>query len=394
MEFPVDRLRAETPGCNSIIHFGNAGCSLPPKVVSDTVAQFIREEALYGGYEYAALRQADIDDFYTAAAAMLHCNERNIAFVNSSTDGFARALSSVPFTAGDVILTTLTDYISSQIHFLSLEKRFGVKIVRANNAATGETDLDDLEACIKKYNPVLVSVTHVPNNSGMVQPIEAIGDLCKKYDIWYLVDACQSAGQLPLNVEKIGCDFLAFATRKFMRGPRGGGVLFVSDVALEANLEPLYIDMRGAEWTAPNTYTPVPDAKRFEYTEQSYAVLTGAAVAMRYYLAVGPEKIADRNKYLSDYLRSCLQEFGHIHLLDRGKQLSAIHSLVSDKTSPTDFRNALFAHKIQVNAAPQKFALIDFLDKKVDGAVRIAPHYYNTTQEIDAMIEVIRKYDI
>lgn len=394
MEFPVTRLRAETPGCQSVIHFGNAGCSLHPQPVLDAVTRYIQEEAIYGGYEYAAMRAADIADFYAAGAVMLNCHERNIAFVNSSTDGFARALSAIPFAAGDVILTTLTDYISSQIHFLSLEKRYGVKIVHAKNADTGETDLDDLEACIKKYNPVLVSVTHVPNNSGMIQPVEAIGALCKQYDIWYFVDACQSAGQLPLDTQKIACDFLSFATRKFMRGPRGGGLLYVSDAALDAGLEPLYIDMRGAEWTSPNAYTPVADAKRFEYTEQSYAILIGSAVAMRYYVATGPENIAARNKYLSDYLCKHLQEFSHIHLLDRGKNKSAIHSLISDRTPPQEFRDILFTHKIQVNAAPRKFALIDFIDKKVDGAVRIAPHYYNTTQEIDAMIEVMRKYDL
>lgn len=392
--FPVDRYRHDTPGCGQLIHFNNAGCSLHPQVVVDTICQYLQEEARVGGYELAALRASALDGFYQAAAELLHTHSRNIAFVASATDGFSKALSAIPWQQGDVILTTLNDYVSSQIQFASLHKRFGVQVVRAANTASGEVDIASMEACIRQYHPKAICLTHVPNNTGMVQPIEAIGDLCAAHNIWYLVDACQSAGQIPLDVQRIKCDFLSFSMRKFMRGPRGAGVLFVSDKALQAGLEPLFIDMRGADWTSADAYTQMPDAKRFEYVEQSYAIVLGSAIAMRYYIDADPVEIEAYNTMLCSYARQALSQFEHIKLLDRGTKISSIISLHSERTDAVTFRNRLHANGINAGAAAKKFALLDFEQKGVEGAVRISPHYYNTISEIDQLIDVIRREGI
>lgn len=388
--FPLAQFRSDTPGCAQLIHFNNAGCSLHPKPVVDAVRQFLEEESLTGGYELAAARAKELDDLYHAGAAVLHAEPHNIAFVNSATDGFSKALSSIAFREGDVILTTINDYVSSQIQFIALEKRFGVRIVRARDAASGEADPDEIRSCIKKHRPALVSITHVPNNTGMVQPIEEIGRICAEEDIPYFVDACQSAGQLPLDVTRIQCDFLTFSMRKFMRGPRGAGLLYVSNKALERGAMPMLPDMRGADWIDAHTFTPMPDARRFEYVEQSYALILGSAVAMRYYLQAGSDAITLRNAELCDHLRKGLSEFAHIRLMDKGSKLSSIITFVSDRTAPTAFRDVLVKHGINCGAAPKKFALLDLEAKQVDGIVRISPHYYNTIEEINTMLQVIR----
>ena len=391
MEFPVDRYRLDTLGCNDTIHFNNAGCSMHPMQVVESICNYLMEEALTGGYELAHQRASLLNDFYNLGAEMLHAAPNNIAFVSSATDGFAKALSSIPWHTGDVILTTINDYVSSQIQFASLHKRFGVEVVRAANTPQGDVDIDSIEALIKQYHPRAISITHIPNNTGMIQPVEQIGDLCEKYDIWYFVDACQSAGQIPLDVTSIKCDFLSFSMRKFLRGPRGCGMLYVSDKALKAGLEPLFIDMRGADWTEANKYQPVPDAKRFEYVEQSYGIITGAIAAMRYYLNVGPDQIALYNAELCAYARQQLSAIPHIHLQDRGARLSAIISLTSDRSDPMYFKEILNRNGINAGAASRKFALLDFDQKGVSGAVRISPHYYNTFEEVDKMIAVIKE---
>ncbi len=252
--FPVQQFRDDTPGCSDIIHFNNAGCSLPPKSVVEVVTQFLQEEAKAGGYELAALRSADIEDFYAAAASILNAHPHQIAFVNSATDGFTKALSSISFAPGDVILTSINDYVSSQIQFAALQQRFGIRIEYAQNTPTGEVDVEDIDRLIKTLHPKLVSITHVPNNTGLVQPVAEIGALCAKAGVWYFVDACQSAGQIPLDVQKMHCDFLSFSMRKFMRGPRGTGALFVSQRALDAGLMPMLPDMRGADWTGKGLF--------------------------------------------------------------------------------------------------------------------------------------------
>ncbi len=385
----IDLIRNDTPGSRLIKHFNNAGCSLHPKPVVDVVTQFLTEESMIGGYEIAALREPEILDFYTSAAEMLNCKSSNIAFVNSATDGFAKAISAIPFKKGDVILTTLNDYVSNQIQFLSLQKRFGVEIIRANNTSTGEVDPDSILQLIKKHRPVLVSVTHVPNNTGMMQPINAIGAICAAEDVLYAVDACQSAGQIPLDVQQIKCDFLSFTMRKFMRGPRGSGVLFVSDKVLHSKMEPLFIDMRGADWMTENNYQQIADATRFEYVEQSYAILIGAKTAIRYYLNLGQENVFTRNQEISAYTRLKLASIPGIQLMDQGIHLSNIISAITEKKNIFEIKAALNRLGINIGAAQKKFALLDFEQKHIEGTLRISPHYYNTYQEIDILADSI-----
>lgn len=385
----IAKIRHDTPGVQNVKHFNNAGCSLHPVQVVETVQQYLHEESHVGGYELAAKRESEILDFYQAAAEMLNTNARNIAFVNSATDGFAKGLSAIPFKQGDYILTTLNDYVSNQIQFLSLQKRFGVQIIRAQNLPTGEVDPDSILTLIKNHRPVLVSVTHVPNNTGMIQPVEMIGDICEKEDVLYAVDVCQSAGQIPLDVKKIKCDFLSFTLRKFMRGPRGAAVLFVSDKILSRNLEPLMIDMRGADWITATSYQPIQNATRFEYVEQSYAIVIGAKVAIRYYLHLGQENVLERNRIISAYTREKLSSIPGITLMDQGKNLSNIISAISAKKNIVEIKDELNRLSINIGAAQKKFALLDFEQKHIEGTLRISPHYFNTHEEIDILADSI-----
>ncbi|MBC8046500.1 MAG: aminotransferase class V-fold PLP-dependent enzyme [Fimbriimonadaceae bacterium] len=387
----ISKFRNDTPGCNNVTHFNNAGCSLHTQQVLDAINNYLHLEATIGGYETAALKANEINSFYDAVSQLLKCKSSNIAFAHSATDGYAKAISSIPFSRGDVILTTDNDYVSNQIQFISLQKRIGIKIIMAANLLSGEVDPDSIEENIRKHHPKLVAVTHVPPNSGMIQPVEQIGEICKTHDILYLVDACQSAGQLDVDINKIHCDFLSAAMRKFMRGPRGTGFLFVSDKVLEMQLEPMFIDMRGADWTEENNYQPLPDAKRFEYVELSYALLMGATIAITYALNVGLKNIAERNLQLCDHARNQLLTIPGLKLLDKGSVKSSIITIHVENINSISLRDELIKRKINTGAAGKKFAFIDFTQKGVDHALRISPHYYNTFEEIDVVVEAIKE---
>ena len=234
-------IRNDTAGCSDKIFLNSAGSSLPPRVVTQKMIEYLVQEEQVGGYETERLRSSEIDNFYVQVAAMLNCKTHNVAYAYSATDAYARALSAIPFRANDVILTTDDDYISNQIALLSLQKRFHVKVVRTKNQPNGEIDLEFMEEQIRLHHPVLIAVTHIPTNSGLVQQAEEVGGLCKKYDILYLLDACQSVGQMVVDVQKIGCDFLNATGRKFLRGPRSSGFLYVSDKVLSGDNEPLFL---------------------------------------------------------------------------------------------------------------------------------------------------------
>ena len=300
----IDRLRSETPGCEERIHLNNAGSALMPEPVVRAIQDHIALESRIGGYEAHDERREAVDGAYRAVAELVGTAPRNIAFTDSATGSFMQALSSIPFERGDVILTTRNDYISNQIQFLSLERRLGVEVVRAPDAPEGGVDVAAMADLIRRQRPRLVCVTHVPTNSGLVQDVAAVGAACREQDVLYLVDACQSIGQMPIDVDRLGCDFLSATSRKFLRGPRGAGFLYVSDRVLDGGLEPLFIDMRGADWIAEDRYRPAADARRFENWEFAWALVLATGEAARYATAIGLEEIRDRARALADRLRA------------------------------------------------------------------------------------------
>jgi selenocysteine lyase/cysteine desulfurase len=386
----LNQWRQDTPNCENLIHFNNAGASLTPKPVLAAMHNHLQLESGAGGYEAADKAKADILKFYEAAARLLNCHHTNIAFTSSATNSFARALSCIPFKTGDKIVIANEDYISNQLAFLSIQKRFGIEIIRAASLPDGGVDPEDVKGLVNKYNPVLVSISHIPTNSGLVQPVEEIGRICLEKEITYLVDACQSAGQLPLDVNKIHCDFLTATYRKFLRGPRGAGFLFVSDRILKKGWEPLFIDMRGANWTSADQYQIRADAIRFEDWEIPYALMFGAKAAMEYALDIGLPEIEKRNSELANYLRNKLIAIG-LPPLDLGKKLSAIVTVHHPIWSHQTLMQKLHDHQINASISHGDFALIDFRKRGIPWALRLSPHYYNTISEIDRVVDCLKK---
>lgn len=386
----INSLREDTPGCQTKIHFNNAGASLMPVPVLKSMKDYLDHEAAVGGYEAADSKKDNIQKFYKSTARLINAAERNIAFTSSATNSFARALSCVPFEKGDSILIANEDYISNQLAFLSIQKRFGIQLIRAASDARGGVDINDMKRLMEKHRPRLVSLTHIPTNSGLVQPVEKVGELCREQNILYLVDACQSVGQWSVDVKNIQCDFLSATFRKFLRGPRGAGFLYVSDRVIDQGLEPLFIDMRGATWTSPNQYQPRADALRFEDWEIPYALLVGSQVAIDYALNLGIENIQIRNKLLCDQLRKQLI-YSNFEVLDQGEQLSSIITVRIPGEDGTVVMNQLRKININTSISYRDYAIIDFEKKGVDWALRISPHYYNTPSEIDILMKALKK---
>ncbi len=390
----TDTLRQQTPGCKTKIHFNNAGASLMPQSVIDAMVGHIQLEATVGGYEAADLKAKEIAGFYDSAAQLLNGKSTNIAFTSSATNSFARALSCISFIEGDSILLANEDYISNQIAFLSLQKKFKLKILRAASLPTGGVDVTDMNRLMDIHHPKLVSLTHVPSNTGLIQPVEEVGKLCEERNILYLVDACQSAGQIPIDVQKIRCDFLSATMRKFLRGPRGAGFLYVSDKIINQKLEPLFIDMRGADWITTDEYTPRMDARRFEDWEFPYALVLGSKAALDLANTVGIENIKSRNARLCKQVRNGIAKIKGLRLLDIGAEQSSIITVEIPAQKAQDVLQDLRKENINTSVGHKHFALIDFKAKNVDWALRISPHYYNTEEEVEILIHALRKYEV
>ena len=384
--------RADTPGAAERIHLNNAGASLMPRRVHDAVTAHLARELVGGGYEAADAAAASAGRTYGALARIFGVAPRNVAVVESSTTAFAQALASFDFAPGDVILTTRADYASNQIMFLSLAARRGVRVLRADDLPEGGVDPESVRALIRRQRPVLVSVSWIPTNSGLVQAAEAVGGVCEEAGVPYIVDACQAAGQMPVSVPALRCDFLAATSRKFLRGPRGAGVLVVSDRALDWNAHPLLVDMHGATWTDADRFQLADGARRFELWERSWAVLLGLGEAAAYAEEVGLERARDRAWALAAYARERLARLPGVRLLDRGSTLGAIVTCSVDGQEGAALKLRLREAGINTSSPARDDAVIDMDAKGARSALRLSPHYYNTTDEIDRAVEAIERF--
>src|SRR3984893_1217191 len=324
MDLLVKQWRDDTPGCGNQIHFNNAGAGLMPSSVLDAIVGHLNREANFGAYESADDAEAAGADAYATVAKVLGTQPRNVAIVENSTVAFFQALSAFDFKPGDIIVTTRNDYVSNQLAYLSLARRHGVEVRRAADLATGGADPQSVQDLLREKRVRLLAVTWVPTNSGLTQPVEALGQIAEAAGVPYLVDACQAIGQIPIDVSKLKCDFLSATARKFLRGPRGIGFLYVSDRALKRGDFPLYIDMRGADWVSADGFAPAPDARRFENWEFAYSLVLGLGEAAHYAVSVGVERGGRRARDLASTLRRKLAELSGIRVLDRGSELASI----------------------------------------------------------------------
>jgi selenocysteine lyase/cysteine desulfurase len=382
--------RDDTPGCAQRIHLNNAGAGLMPRSVLERIQAHLNREAQFGAYESADAATAAVDDTYAQIAQLVGAAPRNIAIVENSTVAFFQALSVFDFQPGDVIVTTRNDYISNQLAYLSLAQRRGVELRRAADMPAGGVDPQSVKELLRGSRVRLLAVTWVPTNSGLMQPVEALGEIAEAAGVPYLVDGCQAIGQIPVNVGRLRCDFLSATARKFLRGPRGIGFLYVSDRALQRGDFPLYIDMRGADWATADGFRPAPDARRFENWEFAYALVLGLGEAVRYALRVGVERGGQRARALAARLRMQLSGLPGVRVLDRGNNLAAIVTAEIVGWDARELVELLRGRGINTSASLREYAVIDMEEKRAATALRLSPHYYNTDEEIAAVVEALR----
>jgi selenocysteine lyase/cysteine desulfurase len=390
MNEDVRQWREDAPGCAHCIHLNNAGAGLMPKSVLDAITAHLNREAAVGGYESADDAAAAIEEVYANVARLLGAQSRNIAVVENSTVAFFQALSAFDFRPGDVIVTTRNDYISNQLAYLSLAKRHGIEVRRAADLSTGGADPQSVRELLRSVRVRLLAVTWVPTNSGLMQPVEALGEIAEAAGVPYLVDGCQAVGQIPVDVAKLRCDFFSGTARKFLRGPRGIGFLYVSDRALKRGDFPLYIDMRGADWVSADRFEPVPDARRFENWEFPYSLVLGLGEAARYALSIGVERAGRRARELALRLRGALGELRGIQVLDRGNDLAAIVTADIAGWDAQELCKLLRERGINSSASLRAYAVIDMDEKRAASALRLSPHYYNTEEEIDTVVATLQ----
>ncbi|NKL67157.1 aminotransferase class V-fold PLP-dependent enzyme [Rhizobium leguminosarum] len=381
------RLRADTPGTKNRNHLNNAGAALMPSPVIEAVVGYLRREGEIGGYEAAAESNSLLEGTYDSLATFVNCGRDEIAIAENATIAWQRAFYSLSFRPGDRILTASAEFAANYIAFLQVAKRTGVSIEVIPNDASGVLDPDALAKMIDD-RVRLIAVTWIPTNGGLINPAAAIGRIARKNGILYLLDACQAAGQIPIDVNALGCDILTATGRKFLRAPRGTGFMYMRK-SLVDKIEPAMIDLYGAPWTGPDRYELRPDARRFETWEKNCSVRLGLRAAVDYALDIGLENIEERCNQLSSKLREGLRGIRAVSVHDLGRPLASIISFTVNDWDSSSVMAYLTGKGINVSVSPPSSTPVDAYTRQLPPVVRASPHYYNTEEEIDAFLEAI-----
>lgn len=379
----VSRARADTPGCTGVAHLNNAGAALSPSAVTEAMIGHLRDEQRLGGYEAAAAAAERIDHVYETIAGLIGARRDEIALAENATRAWDMAFYGMRFTRGQRILTARAEYASNAIAYLQTAERTGVRIEVVDDDDAGQLDVADLARRMDD-DVALVAITHVPTQGGLVNPVAAIAAVTRAAGVPFLLDACQSIGQLPVDVAALGVDMLSATGRKWLRAPRGTGFLYVSAAMLD-RLDPPFLDLHSATWIEPDRYEIRPDARRFESWEADYAARIGLGVAVDYARDLGLDAIAARVGALAEDLRSRLTQLPGVAMHDRGERRCGIVTFTVDGVPAADVRAALSIAGVNTSVTGQVSAQYDMPRRGLPELVRASPHYYNTEDELDLL---------
>jgi cysteine desulfurase / selenocysteine lyase len=382
-DWDIEHLRADTAGCEHTVFFNNAGASLQPRPVVARVIEHLRLEEQIGGYEAADRVADELEALYGNVAHLLHCNPEEIALQENATRAWEMAFYSLRFAPGDRIVTAANEYASNYIAFLQVARRTGAEIHVVERDPSGGVDLHALKNLLDD-RVKLIALTHIPTNGGAVQPAAEVGALARQADIPFLLDACQSAGQMDLDVSVLGCDMLSATGRKYLRGPRGTGFLYVRREML-AQLEPPVLDLRAATWVTQGKFETRRDAKKFETWESSAATRLGFGVAVEYAMGLGLKKIESRVQGLAALLRQKLAQIKDINVLDQGRVRGGIVTFTYEPRPALAVMQWLKSQGIAVRTTDRAATRVDMEQRNLDELVRASVHYYNTEAELDRL---------
>ncbi len=387
MTLDVAQARADTPGCEHVVHLNNAGAALPTRQVLDTVVGHLELEARIGGYAAADATADDLARVYESVAALVGASTDEIALVESATRAWDMAFYSLRLGPGDRILTSQAEYASNVIAFLQVAARTGATVEVVPNDESGQLSTAALAAMLDD-RVALVAMTWIPTQGGLVNPAAEVGRLTRAAGVPYLLDACQAVGQLVVDVEELGCDFLSATGRKYLRAPRGTGFLYVRRSRLES-LEPPFLDVHAARWVAPDRIEMRADARRFESWESAYANRLGLGTAVDYARALGIDAIEARVVALGASLREKLAGIPGLTLHDRGVRRCGLVTFTIDGVDPIDLAARLREQRINISVSTIDFARFDFEARDLERVARASVHYYNTVEELDALVDAI-----
>jgi len=366
------------------INFNNAGSSKSFSQTNLKIKEYLDQEERLGGYFCVEVFKLKLSKFYQNLSNLINCQPDEISFISNTTVGFNLFINSIKISKGDNVVILENEYESNLISLLNNKVNF--RVVKLSK--DGEVDLNDLVSKIDCRTKV-VSVCHLPSNNGNQNPIKKIGKLVKAQNqkAIYLIDACQSIGHLDINVKSIKCDVLVGSGRKYLRGPRGTGFIFIKK-KIKERINPLILDSHNSSL---ENKIKVTNKHIFENFEYSPALKIGLSESINQINKVGIARIEENIRKKTIYFREKLKKNPKIITYENNNNFSGISTLNFQEEDPKRIFNHLLKKKILTSVTQKKKLLRPFKKKKILSALRVSIHYYNTYKQIDYLIECFSK---
>ncbi|MFC3051352.1 aminotransferase class V-fold PLP-dependent enzyme [Kordiimonas pumila] len=383
----IMQLRQDTQGAGGRVHLDNCGSSLMPKpVITAQIAQ-LNLEAQFGGYVAQEQQLGALESVYASISTLIECSVDDVALTTSAVDAWTKAFYSIPMSAGDTVITSPGEYCSNYVAFLHRQKNDGIKIRVAEATVDGGVNIDHLESLIDESTK-LISLTHIPSSSGAILPAYEVGAIARQHNVLFLLDTCQSIGQIPVNVKDIGCDIATATGRKFLRGPRGVGFLYMNSRAREG-MNPVVMTNQGAAWDSHNTYKLRSDARVFEAWERSAVNILGLGAAVEYMQSLGVNRTTGQTLHLGRSLRQQLRGIKGVRIECPSAAEAAIITFNKTGYTAAEIKKHMEQQNIAVQIASVVHTRLDLEARGIDSAVRVSPHYYNNQDDYDRFLTVL-----
>lgn len=375
-------------------YLNNAGAGELSNITLNAMIDYYQYEQKVGAYQAAKDKKDIIDMFYTNVAKLINADDvGEIAFVDNASRGWNLAIRGIELSKNDVIVTLSTEFGTNLITIYDHAMKSGASVRVIPCTDKGKVDIQLLEKVLSEYRGVkVIAISHAVAHGSIVNPVEQIGVLARKYGALYIVDACQSVGQITVDVKEIDCDVLVASGRKWLCGPRGTGFMYIRN---KTNIRPTQLDLASADLILNDDYSVTgvkirQDAKRFEIWERNIASQIGLATAIDIILNVGLDEISRKIKCFSTEIRNAISKNPKLILIGSEESSSGIVGFITKKSDvEKSILDSFVKNGLTISTMSDWDCPLDFPKNGVKTIFRLSPHYYTNIETIELARKII-----
>ncbi|HXV45840.1 MAG TPA: aminotransferase class V-fold PLP-dependent enzyme [Nitrososphaera sp.] len=368
-----DQIKRDFPVTKKTIYMNNGAIAPTPLSTIKAVTDFMLKCAEAGpdAPQTSDYVTSLLDELRTRVAHLINCERDEVVLVQSTTEGLNIVANGISWRKGDSIVVRggRHEHYANYLPWVSVSQKKGVQLRELAVDEAGYFSISDLEKSVKGAR--MVTMSHALYNTGAIMPLEQVGKIAKENDVLFCVDAAQSAGTIPVDVKKIGCDFMAFPGFKWLCGPTGIGAFYCSKKASEVLMPPA-VGVESATLSDKNVIAYYDMPTRFQAGFRNFPGAAGLEASMRYVLRIGLEEVRKRNMKAANALCEEVGKIPGVKLY--GPDDENMRTSIVTFMAQTD--SSAMVKKLEQNGII--FAARDVGGKK---AIRAAPHFFNSEEE-------------